>query len=347
MDFAAIIIRWYGKNHRNLPWRNTRDPYKIWLSEVILQQTRVDQGLHYYNKFVERYPDIQSLASADEEEVLKMWQGLGYYSRARNLLKTSLEIKEKYKSRFPDSYEEILSLKGIGPYTAAAIASFAYDLPHAVVDGNVYRVLSRYFGVDLATDSTEGKKYFAGLASELIPHDQPAVYNQSIMEFGAMQCVPVNPDCPSCVLRTSCKAYSDKTVSVLPFKSKKTIVQKKWFYYFVIKHKNHYYIRKRNESSIWKNMYDFPLIEADAPLQKKKLTNTFSAQQKEELTYSFRKKTYHHQLSHRSIQAQFIIAEPVAKYKAPLEYKKVKWGNKPGVAIPRLIEIFLDESFAC
>ena len=344
MDFAATIIAWYTRNKRDLPWRNTRDPYKIWLSEVILQQTRVQQGLSYYHKFIEKYPAINDLASAGEEEVLRLWQGLGYYSRARNLLKTASEINSR--QAFPASYEEILSLKGIGPYTAAAISSFAYNLPHPVIDGNVYRVLSRYFGVELAIDSSAGKKYFSELAHELLPADNAAEYNQAIMEFGALQCVPVNPDCGNCTLKDSCSALSRNLVQLLPVKEKKTVVQKKWFYYIVIRYKNNYYIRKRTEDSIWKNLYDFPLIESGKAIADKKImaeaTVKYSLKNAAFTTFA---KTYKHQLSHRSITAKFLIVNLPAGNQVLKNLLPVKWEQKPAQAIPRLIDLFLDDLF--
>ena len=232
--FSQKIIFWYEHNKRDLPWRNTRDPYLIWLSEIILQQTRVDQGMSYYLKFVGEFPTVKQLAKADNEKVMKLWQGLGYYSRARNLHTTAKIILLEHKGVFPKEFETILALKGVGEYTAAAIASFAYNKPYAVVDGNVYRVLSRVFDISTPIDSTQGKKEFNHLAGELLDKNKPAIYNQAIMEFGAMQCKPINPYCAVCPLNTMCLAYSKKLVAELPVKSKKTKVRDRYFNYIVL-----------------------------------------------------------------------------------------------------------------
>ena len=232
--FSEKIIAWYDQNKRDLPWRNTKDAYLIWLSEIILQQTRVDQGMDYYLKFAKEFPTVKHLAKADNEKVMKLWQGLGYYSRARNLHTTAKIISEKYHGKFPDEYSDILSLKGVGNYTAAAIASFAFNKPYAVVDGNVYRVLARVFGIESPIDSTQGKKEFETLATELLDRKKPASHNQAIMELGALQCKPVNPDCSICALNTMCFAYSKKRINELPVKAKKTKVRNRYFNYIVL-----------------------------------------------------------------------------------------------------------------
>lgn len=256
--FSKYIINWYNSNGRDLPWRNTRDPYKIWISEVILQQTRVDQGYDYYNRFINRFPTVSDLANAEEFEVLKYWQGLGYYSRARNLHAAAKSIV----GEFPKDYKEVIALKGVGEYTAAAICSFAYGMPYAVVDGNVYRVLSRYFGVDTPIDTTKGKKEFAELAQELIDKNEPAIYNQAIMDFGALQCTPKQPLCLYCPLIDSCVAYNEGKIDKLPFKQGKVKVRDRFFNYFVfIADDGYTLLNKREHNDIWKNMYDFPLIE--------------------------------------------------------------------------------------
>ncbi len=223
--FSKKIIAWYQQNKRELPWRNTKDPYLIWLSEIILQQTRVEQGMAYYLKFAKEFPSVKELAKAENEKVMKLWQGLGYYSRARNLHTTAKTITDNYKGKFPEQHEDILLLKGVGEYTAAAIVSFAFNKPHAVVDGNVYRLLSRVFGIETPIDTTLGKKEFNALANELLDKKNPALHNQAIMEFGAIQCKPVSPDCSVCPLNTMCFAYSKKSVSKLPVKAKKTKVR--------------------------------------------------------------------------------------------------------------------------
>ena len=257
--FSDRLIGWYDKNKRDLPWRHTKDPYLIWISEIILQQTRVAQGYDYYLRFVNRFPNVFSLAEAEEDEVLKLWQGLGYYSRARNLHIAAKSIAEL--GGFPTTYEGVLSLKGVGNYTAAAICSFAYDMPYAVVDGNVYRVLSRWLGIDMPIDSTQGKKYFAEAAAELLDKHSPALYNQAVMEFGALQCTPVSPDCFSCPLLDSCVAFQQGRVEELPVKQHKTKVSNRYFNYIYVRMGAYTFINKRKDNDIWKNLYELPLIE--------------------------------------------------------------------------------------
>jgi A/G-specific adenine glycosylase len=262
-DFVLLISDWYRLNARELPWRSTKNAYFIWLSEVILQQTRVDQGLKYYLNFIENYPNLTQLADADEESILKLWQGLGYYSRARNLHKTAQQVRDEYQGEFPNTYSEIIQLKGIGPYTAAAISSFAFDLPHAVVDGNVYRILSRYYGIDEPIDSTQGKKTFQALADSLIPSSDPALFNQAIMEFGAMQCTPNNPDCETCVLAESCiSAFNPELIKKLPVKKGKTKVRKRYFHYLHVEKEDQIALDQRTGKDVWEKLYEFPLIES-------------------------------------------------------------------------------------
>jgi len=262
-NISKVLQSWYSQHKRDLPWRHTADPFKIWISEIILQQTRVNQGLGYYQRFIERFPTVVSLASAHEDEVLKHWQGLGYYSRARNIHKTAQYIAEVYNGKFPTQHAEILKLKGIGDYTAAAISSFAFNQPFAVLDGNVFRVLSRLFGIETPIDSTLGKKEFAELAQQLIDKKDPAHHNQAIMEFGALQCVPVQPDCAVCPLQQACKAYELDLVNVLPVKASKTKVRDRYFNYFDIEFDDQLFIQKRTAKDIWQNLYELPLIEAD------------------------------------------------------------------------------------
>ena len=268
MNFSQTIIRWYNKNKRDLPWRHTKDPYKIWLSEIIMQQTRVQQGLPYYETFAKKFPTVHHLAKATEDVVMRTWQGLGYYSRARNLHHTAKFISKDLKGKFPDEFDEIKKLKGIGDYTASAIASFAFNKPHAVVDGNVFRVLSRYFGIKTPIDSTEGKKVFTEKANLLLDKKDPGTFNQAIMEFGAMQCVPQNPDCGICPLKKSCKAFAKDIVSELPVKSQKTKVRTRYFNYFVIRKNGKILIKKRTEKDIWKNLYDFPMVETKKEMKR-------------------------------------------------------------------------------
>ena len=306
--FSDTLINWYTTHKRDLPWRNTKNPYFIWLSEIILQQTRVDQGMSYYLKFIKEFPTVQDLARAKNEKVMKLWQGLGYYSRARNLHETAQFITNSLNNQFPSSYSNILTLKGVGAYTAAAIASFAYDLPHAVVDGNVYRVLSRVFGLDTAIDSVKGKKEFLELANSVLNYKRPAIHNQAIMEFGAMQCKPVNPNCTACPLNSMCVAFDTDRVTELPVKEKKTKVRDRYFNYIVLRYKKKIIIRKRTEKDIWINLYDFPLIETE-----KQLTETDFLKSNEwkkfigKTPFSITQvsREYKHVLSHQKIYARF------------------------------------------
>lgn len=259
--FRAHLFAWFAQNRRPLPWKGERDPYKIWLSEIILQQTRVEQGLPYYRKFTEKYPNVQSLAGAPEDEVLKLWEGLGYYSRARNLLTTAKFIAREKNGIFPDTYSDIRALKGIGDYTAAAIASFAFNLPHAVLDGNVFRVLARYFGIETPTDTNAAKKEFAALAQDLLDPARPGDFNQALMDFGATHCTPQQPKCTICPLRPQCAAFRLDKVSVLPAKSKTLSKKDRFFIYLVANFKGNTLIRKRTGKDIWQNLWEFPMLE--------------------------------------------------------------------------------------
>ena len=263
-EFADKLIDWYKENKRNLPWRDTKDPYRIWISEIILQQTRVAQGYDYFVRFMQRFPDVFTLAEAEEDEVMKYWQGLGYYSRARNLHAAAKSIA--LAGGFPTTYEEVLALKGVGEYTAAAICSFAYDMPCAVVDGNVYRVLSRWLGIDTPIDSTVGKKLFVQAADELLDKARPALYNQAIMDFGALQCTPASPNCLFCPLADGCLALAQGKVDSLPVKQHKTKVTNRYFHYIYVRTGECTYIRKRTGNDIWKNLYEPLLIETESPL---------------------------------------------------------------------------------
>ena len=264
MNFSKILIKWYLQNKRDLPWRNTTNPYPIWLSEIMLQQTRVAQGTPYFLSFTTEFPTVFDLAAASEEQVLKLWQGLGYYSRARNLHKTAQYIATELNGIFPNNYNDLLKLKGIGEYTAAAIASFAYNECVAVVDGNVFRVLSRYFNIETDIAQACAKKEFAALAFELMPKDNPATFNQAIMEFGALQCIPKSPNCSICVFNESCAALQKKKVDRLPVKSKKIKVRNRYFNYIVANDENeNTLIQKRISKGIWQNLYEFPLLETE------------------------------------------------------------------------------------
>lgn len=264
------LLDWYARHGRRLPWRETRDPYRIWVSEIILQQTRIAQGTDYYLRFVERFPDIASLAAASEDQVLKQWQGLGYYSRARNLHRAAQLLAEQFDGQFPRSYDQVRSLPGIGDYTAAAICSIAYRMPYAVLDGNVYRVLSRYFDLDTPIDTTAGKKLFTRLADEQLDRDRPGDYNQALMDFGALQCTPSLPDCPRCPLLPHCRAQAAGTVALRPAKSKRSEPSPRYLHYFHIVSPEGTWVRRRTEDDIWRGLYEFPRIETpdDLPAEQ-------------------------------------------------------------------------------
>lgn len=306
MPFSRKLIDWYLQNQRDLPWRQTKDPYKIWLSEIILQQTRVAQGLPYYESFVRLFPSVFDLAKADEEQVLKTWQGLGYYSRARNLHHTAKHIVENLNGIFPDNYADLLKLKGVGSYTAAAIASFAYEEPVAVLDGNVYRVLSRYFGIKTDISSHSAKTEFQSLANQLIDTDRPSLFNQAIMEFGATHCTPKNPDCTNCIYNESCVALQTDLVNRLPVKLKKIKVTDRHLHYLVfLDSENNTIINKRTEKGIWKNLYDFPLLEFKSEVTEvevlEKIHDLYSKIHTIKTIGLFHEKKIIHKLSHQNL----------------------------------------------
>jgi len=343
--FTTQIHHWYTKNKRDLPWRKTNDPYKIWISEIILQQTRVDQGINYYYRFTERFPTIGKLAQANEDEVLKAWQGLGYYSRARNLHFTARYIQKEMNGKFPQEYDIILKLKGIGPYTAAAVASFAFDLSHPVVDGNVYRLLSRYFGIDTPVDSTKGKKEFYKLASEIMPAKNPGLHNQAMMEFGALQCAP-RPVCLKCPLVNSCFAFHHKIVDKLPVKEKKTKQRNRYFYYYLLEHDDNIYLEKRSGNDIWKNLYQFPLLETSEELKEQEILELKNIPFPESCQKNLKTITpvKKHILSHQVIFARLIHLEIEIKCNLSNNYIKIKKTNLDDYAVPRLMEILMHET---
>lgn len=310
--FSEGLIQWYLANKRDLPWRNVKDPYKIWLSEVILQQTQVKQGLNYYTRFTKAFPNVKVLAKAKEDEVLKLWQGLGYYSRARNLHSAAKYIVSGHKGKFPNKYEDIRKLKGVGDYTASAIASFSFDLPHAVVDGNVYRVLSRVFGINTAIDTHEAKKRFQDLANKLLDVNRPALHNQAIMEFGSQFCKPLNPDCLSCIFLTKCFALQHQQVNVLPLKSKLVKIKKRYFNYVVQTDANGMVlIYKRQESDIWKGLYEFLLIESETELLPEAFIKhkTFIKHADKSSKMVLISKVFKHVLSHQHLYARFYVVQ--------------------------------------
>lgn len=265
--FSKILTDWYAIHKRTLPWRETADPYKIWISEIILQQTRVKQGFEYYMRFIRRFPDVKALAAATEDEVMKYWQGLGYYSRARHLHQAARSMK----GMFPQTYDDVRALKGVGDYTAAAICSMAYAMPYAVVDGNVYRVLARYFGIDTPIDSTKGKKLFATLAQELLDKHRPGIYNQAIMDFGALVCTPQQPQCDGCPLSDRCLARSKGMTGQWPVKQHKTKTTDRYFTYLYIRRAGETCLHKRTQKDIWKNLFELPLIESTERLTTEQL----------------------------------------------------------------------------
>lgn len=307
--FSDKVVKWYEHNKRDLPWRDTKDPYKIWLSEIILQQTRVNQGLPYYLRFIEKFPDVKSLASAPEQEVLRLWQGLGYYSRARNLHNCAKDLVSNYNSVFPSTFESLKKLRGIGDYTAAAIASFSFKQPVAVVDGNVFRVLARVFGVDQVINSPEGKKVFTELANTLISQNHPDLHNQAVMEFGALFCTPKNPQCTQCVFSSECVAARNGIQHILPVKLKAKAPRKRYFYYFVIRKGNSVWMKKRDKKDIWNGLFDFFLIEKNKPASIKDIMKQWNQQNGTdtgigEVGVS---NTYKHVLSHQIIITKFIL----------------------------------------
>ena len=343
MHFSKTITDWYSAHKRDLPWRLTQNPYHIWLSEIILQQTQVNQGLPYYETFVKEFPTVFDLAKASEQIVLKHWQGLGYYSRARNLHHTAKTVVEEYGGVFPTTYKELIQLKGIGDYTASAISSICSDEACAVVDGNVYRVLARYFGMATPINSSKGVKAFKALAQELIPQTNVGTYNQAIMEFGSRQCKPQNPNCLICPLNASCVALKDKRIAELPVKDNKTKVRKRFFNYLVfVSDDNRTILQKRQGKGIWQNLYEFPLVETEKSLTK----NTFKNHEKirsmlngniQDVTL-YNEKDIVHKLSHQHLYTKFwIVNTPKLSSKDTIECASID-----KYPVPILIKNFLD-----
>jgi len=322
--FYIDLATWYESNHRILPWRETQDPYCIWISEIILQQTRVDQGLEYYLRFIDRFPTVESLATASEDEVLRMWQGLGYYSRARNIYKAAQQIRNQQSAinnSFPHSYEELRKLPGVGDYTAGAIASFAYNLPHPALDGNVYRVLARLTNTDIAFDTTQGKKYFHHIAEDLLDRQNARLFNSAIMEFGALYCVPQNPDCQHCPLQVYCEAYSHHTVDLLPVRKPRSKVKDRYLIYTIYLHDGRTLIHQRQNNDIWKHLWEFPLVETDAENYVKASTPAMME--------------FTHQLSHQRLHARFLV-HPTKNLPAIQNCKEVSWSDLDDYAFSRL-----------
>ena len=350
-DTGRVILAWYVENKRKLPWRETNDPYKIWISEIMLQQTRVNQGMDYYLRFIKRFPDIKSLAKADEEEVLKHWQGLGYYSRARNLHFSARYIQNELGGFFPENYEEILKLKGVGPYTAAAIASIAYNMPHPVMDGNVFRIISRIFGIDEPINTAKGQNLISEKVNTIFIKEEAGDFNQAMMEFGALFCTSKNPHCENCVLRNSCVAFKYNRVKDLPIKLKSRPPKDLFLYYFVILNEkdDSIYLRKRENSGIWKNLYDFPSFDTDKKVSYSQMTESdeFKTLLNNQSYIISKPKFLKHQLSHKNIFANFFLI----RIKEKLKFIKntsliaVKPDKLREFPVSRLITTYLDEAF--
>lgn len=345
--FNTQIHLWYSINKRDLPWRDSINPYFVWLSEIILQQTRIEQGLSYYHRFTDEFPTITDLADASEDKILKLWQGLGYYSRARNLHFTAKQIKNEYNGIFPESYANIRSLKGIGDYTAAAIASISFNLEYPAVDGNVYRVLSRYFGITEPIDSSAGKKIFNELATELIKDTHPGTHNQALMEFGALQCKPRNPDCTICPLNKSCYALLSQKIDSLPVKQKKTQQRDRYFNYLVLNFNNHIWLQKRIKKDIWKNLYEFPVIETKG---KAEIENIIKQGELEKYISTKTPAIKNispwrvHLLSHQRINYRFIqvqLSEEISRSTGLIKVNKEDIFN---FATPKLLENYINEA---
>ena len=346
MNFSDELVQWYLKNKRELPWRNTTDAYVIWLSEIILQQTRVEQGMPYFYRFVEKYPDVKAFAAADEGDILNLWQGLGYYSRGRNMLKTARQVVEEYGGTFPIRYEQLITLKGIGEYTASAISSFSANEAKAVVDGNVFRVLARYFGIGEPINSTKGKKIFQDIANDLLNKEHPGLHNQAMMEFGAMLCKPKNPDCERCPVRTGCYAFNNNAIAILPQKLKTVKIRERFFNYILVTDGDTILMNRRDEKDIWANMYDLPLIETSAPLAPSEVIalpqvkEFFGDNIRIKETFTIKK----HVLTHQHLHVQFIqIADTPIKLEQKWFYSNVK--NLEKLAMPKIIFIFINNLF--
>lgn len=347
------LIAWYQVHQRDLPWRKSPDPYKIWLSEVILQQTRVAQGLPYYRRFIEKYPTVQKLAQAAEEEVMRLWQGLGYYSRARNLHACARTIVSEWGGKFPTTYQALLQLPGVGQYTAAAIASIAFKEPVAVVDGNVYRVLARVFGVEEDITSTQGTKAFATLAQSLVSQEAPDLYNQAIMEFGALHCTPVNPQCTTCIFKDHCVAFHTGRQHKLPVKSKKVKIKKRYLHYFVIQAADQLYMKRRPTSDIWAGLYDFYLVEDSRLRALDRLEDALVMLIKRHQLAVTRKPTlYKHVLTHRQLYVHFFhvqattpFIEEATPLLAQVDVSAFTIEQTQALPKPILIDNFLKEEF--
>ena len=346
-DFTKKLMKWNQvSNTRAMPWKGEKDPYKIWLSEIILQQTRVEQGLGYYERFVKAFPTVQQLAKAPQQKVFKLWEGLGYYTRCKNLIATAAFISKEKKGKFPNDYESILSLKGVGPYTAAAIASFAFNLPYAVIDGNVFRVLSRYFGVSTPIDTPAGKKLYIQLAQDLLDKETPGLYNQAIMDLGAVICKPKQPLCKICPQKNNCRALKHSIIQYLPVKEKQLKKTNRWLYYFIVEIKGSVLVRKRTTRDIWENLYEFVLYESDkllAPGKKvlnqilKKLLGSHA------VTIKNISPVFRQQLTHQSIAGQFIELQMDNRPASLNNYELIKKTAIKKYPFPKFITAWLQQ----
>jgi A/G-specific adenine glycosylase len=346
--FKKNLLHWNtNTNKRQMPWKGVKDPYKIWLSEIILQQTRVEQGWVYYENFISTYPNILQLAAAKDDDVFKMWEGLGYYSRCKNLLATARLIADKYAGKFPDTYTEILGLKGVGPYTAAAISSFAYNLPYAVVDGNVYRVLARFFGIETPTDSTEGKKFFSKLANQCLAEKQAGLYNQAIMDFGATVCTPALPTCASCVLQKKCAAFLRQKQQLLPVKEKVLKKKTRYFNYFIIEHGGNILIHKRTGKDIWQNLHEFYLTESAESINWTDFSvlSLLKKQLGIDADVISRSSTFTQLLTHQTILTNFVLVRTKKDFILPNGFFLVPQKEMRQFAFPRVINQYLDTPF--
>ncbi len=350
--FSEKLLLWHKTiNNRQLPWKGEKDVYRIWLSEIILQQTRAEQGMKYYERFLKKYPTIQKLAKAPIEEVYKLWEGLGYYNRCRNLHATAQKIVFELDGKFPDSFETILELKGIGPYTAAAISSFAFDLPHAVVDGNVFRVLSRFFGKETPIDSTKGKQFFQQLAQKCLGNNQPSVYNQAIMDFGASVCKPDLPECASCIMKSKCFAHKNNLTAELPVKEKQTKQRSRWFVFYIVKQERKFAVQKRTGKDVWANLYQFPNSEYKSENEwslalKKGVEGWIKKNGLEVKVKSALAKPFKQQLSHQTIFAKAVLinVKTVNEKEYQWEWKTISQLKK--LPFPKILNEMLKEEQA-
>jgi len=341
---STLLSEWYEVHQRDLPWRRFPDPYKVWLSEIILQQTRVEQGLPYYEAILQRFPDVRTLAEAPLDDLLKLWQGLGYYSRARNLHTAAKQVVKEFGGVFPKNYSTLLRLKGVGEYTAAAISSIVYGEPKAVVDGNVYRVLSRLFNIDTPINSTEGKRIFSTLAAEILDQEHPSRHNQAIMEFGALQCVPVRPDCSSCPLAAHCQGLAAERVAELPVKSKGVSKKERYFLYLVPTDGQHTWMQQRMEKDIWQNLWEFPLIETAKPLSMERILEEPLLKTWFGEAYTIGNNlSFKHILSHRIIHATFLPIRIQQIKNIPTSWTIVSMDKIDTFAVSKMTENFINK----